>query len=308
MEKLLLSISIVALVFLTAALIGATLLRDRLKAQTRLKTLGGERLRELTKKELLRQRKPSIKISAVLIEQLASAGVPMRAEEFLILWVVLALVPPAISFLLEAHMLIPPTLTLIGLCLPPLYVRHSRRKRLLAFEKQLADAITSISNCLKSGLTFQQGMQHVSEHMSEPISREFARVLREMQLGSTAERALTNLTHRVASADVKLMVTAILIAQQVGGNLSAVLESIAQTVTDRLKVKAEIHTITSTGRISGMVIGFMPVVIGLVLMLMNPDYMQVFFTTHNGRMLLVLAGALEFIGYAIIRKIVSIKY
>ncbi|HPY36812.1 MAG TPA: type II secretion system F family protein [Clostridia bacterium] len=308
MEKLLLSVSVTGLVFLFAALIGATLFRDRLKAKSRLDALSKEQIKSLAKKELLRQRQPAIKISTVLIEQLASAGVPMRAEEFLILWVVLALVPPAISFLLEAHMLIPPTLTLIGLCLPPLYVRYSRKKRLLAFEKQLADAIISISNCLKSGLTFQQGMQHVAEHMDEPISREFARVLREMQLGSTAERALTNLTRRVASTDVRLMVTAILIAQQVGGNLSAVLENIAQTVSDRLKVKAEIHTITSTGRISGMVIGFLPVVIGLVLMLMNPDYMQVFFTTHNGRMLLVLAAVLEFIGYAIIRKIVSIKY
>ncbi len=100
-------------------------------------------------------------------------------------------------------------------------------------------------------------MQNVAEQMPEPISREFARVLREMQLGSTSERALPNLARRVPSADVKLMVTAILISQQVGGNLSSVLENIAQTVQDRIKVNEEVHTITSTAGYP-IVIGFLP--------------------------------------------------
>jgi len=107
---------------------------------------------------------------------------------------------------------------------------------------------------------------------------------------------------------VKLMVTAIRISQQVGCSLSSVLESIAQTVQDRIKVKEEVHTITSTGRMSGMVIGFLPIGLGVLLMLINPDYMSMFFTTTEGRYMLLAAAALEAIGFVFIRKIVSVKY
>ncbi len=308
MLRMFLSLCAGALAFCTVALVLNAAMRNRLRAQERMVKITGEKPLPLSPKRLRAQRAPAIKISTVLVDQLASAGVPMRAEEFLLIWVLLAFIPSALSALFEAHLLVTITLTGIGLSVPPLYVHQSRQKRLRAFEKQLHPAITSISNCLKSGLTFQQGMQNVAEQMPEPISREFARVIREMQLGSTSERALTNLARRVPSADVKLMVTAILISQQVGGSLSSVLESIAQTVQDRIKVKEEVHTITSTGRMSGMVIGFLPIGLGVLLMLINPDYMSMFFTTTEGRYMLLAAAALEAIGFVFIRKIVSVKY
>jgi tight adherence protein B len=308
MLSLFLALCASALAFCTVALMLNAALCNRIRAEERMVKMTGEKPLPLSPKRLRAQRAPAIKISTVLIDQLASAGVPMRAEEFLLIWVLLAFIPAALSSLFDAHLLVTITLTGLGLSMPPLYVRHSRQKRLRAFEKQLNPAIISISNCLRSGLTFQQGMQNVAEQMPEPISREFARVLREMQLGSTSERALTNLARRVPSADVKLMVTAILISQQVGGNLSSVLENIAQTVQDRIKVKEEVHTITSTGRISGMVIGFLPIGLGVMLMLLNPDYMSMFFTTTEGRYMLLAAAALEAVGYLFIRKIVSVKY
>ena len=308
MLRLFLALCASLLMFCAAALILNTALRNRIRADERMNKLTGEKPLPLSPKRLREQRTPPIKISTVLIDQLASAGVPMRAEEFLLIWVLLAFIPASLSTLFGAHLLVTITLTGMGLALPPLYVRQSRSKRMLAFEKQLNPAIVSISNCIKSGLTFQQGMQNVAEQMPEPISREFARVLREIQLGNTSERALTNLTRRVPSADVKLMVTAILISQQVGGSLSGVLDNIAQTVNDRIKIKQDIRTITSTGRISGMVIGFLPIGLGLILMLINPDYMSMFFTTIEGRYMLLAAAVLETIGYIVIRKVVSVKY
>ncbi len=308
MLRLFVSLCASLLMFCAAALILNTTLRNRIRTDERMNKLTGEKLLPLSPKRLREQRTPPIKISTVLIDQLASAGVPMRAEEFLLIWVLLAFIPAALSTLFGAHLLVTITLSGMGLALPPLYVRRSRAKRLLAFEKQLNPAIVSISNCIKSGLTFQQGMQNVADQMPEPISREFARVLREIQLGNTYDRALTNLSKRVPSADVKLMVTAILISQQVGGNLSGVLDNIAQTVNDRIKIKQDIRTITSTGRISGMVIGFLPIGLGLMLMLINPDYMSIFFTTIEGRYMLLAAAVLEAIGYIVIRKVVSVKY
>ncbi len=307
MQRILLTLSAAGLMFTFCVILLRRVYRDTLKSNDRIVKISGEKAFP-TRERMRAEKKPPIRISTVLVDQLASAGVPMRAEEFLLIWIVLSFIPPAISALLEAHAFVSVTLTGIGLILPPFYVRHSRHKRLLAFEKQLPEAITTVSNCLKSGLTFQQGMQTVAEQMAEPVAKEFGRVMRELQLGSTTERALQNLSRRVPSPDAKLMVTAILISQQVGGNLSAVLDNIAQTVTDRIRVKQEVRTITSTGRISGMVIGLLPVILAVLLMLMNPNYMELLFQRQEGHIMLIAAVVMETIGYMLIRKIVSVKY
>ena len=301
--------SAVLLAFFVAAAVLRYVQRDKLTAEQRLLKLNGDKALPAQQRERLReQRKSRIKVSAALRDQLASAGVPMRGEEFLVAWLLMTLGPAGLLALTRAHLLVCVTVMGLGFMALPLYVRRSRQKRLIAIEKQLPDAISSISNCIKSGLTFQQGMQTVSEQLPEPISREFGRVLREMQLGSSTERALNNLARRVPSADVRLMVTAILISQQVGGSLSAVLDNIAVTVSDRLQIKSDIRTITSTGRISGMIIGLLPVFIAVVLMLINPGYMQQFFTQQTGRIMLLVAAGMEGVGYMIINKIVSVKY
>jgi len=293
--------------FVTAAVLQRAK-RDELAAGRRIARLGGEKALPIPRERLREQRRPRIKVSAALRDQLASAGVPMRAEEFLLSWLALTFVPAGLLALLHAHALVSFTVMGLGFAALPLYVKRSRRKRLTAIEKQLPDAMTSISNCIKSGLTFQQGMQNVAEQLPEPISREFGRVLREMQLGSSAERALNNLARRVPSTDVRLMVTAILISQQVGGSLSAVLDNIVVTVSDRLQIKRDIHTITSTGRISGMVIGLLPLFIAVILMLISPGYMQQFFIEETGRIMLLAAAGMEIIGYMLINRIVSVKY
>ncbi len=307
MQRILLMLSAAGLVFTLCVILLRRVYRDTLRSGDRIEKLSGEKV-PLSRERMRAEKKPPIRISTVLVDQLASAGVPMRAEEFLLIWIVLSFIPPAVSALMEAHAFVSVTLTGIGLALPPFYVRHSRHKRLIAFEKQLPEAITTVSNCLKSGLTFQQGMQTVADQMAEPISKEFGRVMRELQLGSTTERALFNLSRRVPSADVRLMVTAILISQQVGGNLSAVLDNIAKTVTDRIRVKQEVRTITATGRISGMVIGLMPVFLAILLVLLNPNYMELMFERQEGHIMLIVAAVMETIGYMLIRKIVSVKY
>lgn len=254
-----------------------------------------------------RKRTP-IKISSMLRDQLASAGVPMRAEEYLLVWIMLACIPPVIAALLGARFFVCLVLASAGLALPPLYVRRSRTKRVRAFEAQLGDALISISNCLKSGLTFQQGMQNIAEQMPEPISKEFSRTLREVQLGSTMDTALGNLTRRIPSPDLRLMITAVLISQQVGGSLSDVMDSIANTILDRIRVKNEVHTLTSQGRMSGVIIGCLPIGIGLVLCMLNPDYMRTFIDTGTGRIMLIVAGCMELVGFLVIKKMVTIKY
>lgn len=263
---------------------------------------------ELRRRVRASRKRAPIKISALLRDQLASAGVPIRAEEYLLIWIMLTCIPPVIAALLGARFFVCLVLSAAGLALPPLYVRRSRVKRVRAFEAQLGDALISIGNCLKSGLTFQQGMQNVADQMPEPISKEFARTLREVQLGSTMDAALSSLTKRMPSPDLRLMITAVLISQQVGGSLSEVMDSIANTILDRIRIKNEVHTLTSQGRMSGIVIGCLPIGIGLILSMLNPDYMRTFIDTHAGRVMLIVAGCMELVGFLVIKKTVTVKY
>lgn len=309
MELLFLVLSVSFLVFALAALVLGKLFADKVVMEKR---LSGFRQKfpqdEIKRRVRETRRRTPIRVSQMLREQLASAGVPMRAEEYMSAWIILAVIPSALAALLGARFLICILLAAAGLALPPLYVKRSRNKRIKAFEGQLGDAIVSMSNCLKSGLTFQQGMTNVADQMPQPISGEFARTIREMQLGNTTEAALDNLTRRMPSQDLKLLITAILISQQVGGSLSEVMDSISQTILDRIKVKNDVHMLTSQGRMTGVVIGGLPIMIGLILSVINPDYMNVFLTTHTGRVMLIVAACMELVGFIVIHKMITIKY
>ncbi len=284
-------------------------LKSRLTVEKRLAVFEQKLAREEIRKRVRDSRKKApIKVSQMLRDQLASAGVPMKAEEFMTAWVVLTIAPALLAALLGARIVVCVVLAGAGLALPLLYVKRSRSKRVKAFENQLGDAITNISNCLKTGLTFQQGMANVADQMPQPISGEFARTLREIQLGNTVEMAMMNLSRRMPSPDLRLMITAILIAQQVGGSLSEVMDNISQTIIDRIRIKRDVHTLTSQGRMSGIVIGCLPIGIAAALSVINPDYMRTFIVTQTGRIMLIVAVCMEIIGFIVIRKMVSVKY
>lgn len=309
MELLFFIVSLTLFAFTLISIALQRVFADKLRMEKRLAVLERKRPKDEIRRQVRDSRKRTpIRISQALRDQLASAGVPMRAEEYLLIWIFLAVVPAVAAALLGARFMVCTVLAGAGLALPPLYVGRSRTKRVRAFEAQLGDAIQSISNCLKSGLTFQQGMNNVAEQMPAPISTEFGRTLREVQLGNTMEGALNNLTRRMPSPDLKLMITAILISQQVGGSLSEVMDSIAQTILDRIKVKNDVHMLTSQGRMTGMVIGGLPLGIGLVLSLINPDYMNVFITTEPGRIMLIVAACMEIVGFIVIRGMINVKY
>lgn len=309
MELILLSVSSFLFVFTFIAAVAMRARRSRTCVEERLKQFRSESGDERIIKRVREGRKKNpIRISSALVDQLTGAGVPIRPEEYMLVWIGLALVPSTLAAVLGARMFACMVLAMTGLALPPAYVKLMKVKRIRAFEAQLGDALMSISNCLKSGLTFQQGMMNVSEQMPEPISKEFARTLREIQLGNTMEGALNNLARRIPSPDLKLMITAVLITRQVGGSLSEVMDSIARTIIDRLRVKAEIHTLTSQGRMSGIIIGCLPIAIGIILSLINPSYMSFFVTEELGRTLLMVAAGMETVGFIVIKKMVTVKY
>lgn len=195
----------------------------------------------------------------------------------------------------------------LGYFLPRFWVGRRISGRLSAFNKQLPDTIVLLSNSLRAGSSFLQSIELVSREGGPPMSEEMGRVVREVNLGLGMEEALHNLVRRIKSDDLDLMVTAIGIQQQVGGNLAEILDTIAFTIRERVRIKGEINTLTAQGRVSGYLVAFLPIGLGAVLNAINPAFMAPLFTETIGRILIGVGAVMMTIGFLAIRKITDIK-
>jgi tight adherence protein B len=196
---------------------------------------------------------------------------------------------------------------LLGYFLPRMWVGRRIGSRLNSFNKQLPDTIVLLSNSLRAGSSFLQSIELVSRESPAPMGPEMGRVVREVNLGLSMEEALSNLVRRIKSDDLDLMVTAIGVQQQVGGNLAEILDTIAFTIRERVRIKGEIRTLTAQGRYSGYLVAFLPIGIMITLNLINPEFMQPLFTELIGQILLVVGGIMMLIGFFAIQKITDIK-
>ncbi len=304
--------SSVALSFLLSYIILRGLMEPRLTAEKRLVLLAPPRpgkdelSSDRTKKKKRTHKKR--RFGQTLVGELQSAGVMMRPEEFATTWLVLSFVPSGLLALLTGNIIIAGVFALAGIVGPPLYVNKQKKKRVAAFEQQLGDALVTMCNCLRSGLTLGQAIENISVDMGEPISKEFARLCTEVKYGSTLESALNSMAERIGSDDLSLAVTAINIQRQTGGNLSEILAGISETIRARVKLKADVRVVTASGRMSGIVIGVMPIALGLIIYLINPEYMKSFVASGAGRIMLAIGAVMETLGFLMIKKILSIKY
>lgn len=248
------------------------------------------------------------KLMDTIFNELILADIMMKPEEFSMIWLILTFVPAGLAALFQAGLMPSLTLVAVGAFLPIFYIKIKKGKRIKAFEAQLGDTLIMMCNGLRSGFSFQQAMENVASDMPAPIGIEFGRVCNEIRYGATMEEALNNMVDRVKSPDLMLVVSAVLIQRTTGGNLSEILTTISETIRDRIKIKGEINSITAQGRMSGMIIGALPICIAVVLMVVNPDYMQTFFNTSAGNIMLVVSVVMEIIGFFAIRKVVTIEY
>ena len=195
----------------------------------------------------------------------------------------------------------------LGYFLPRLWVGRRISGRLNAFNRQLPDTITLLSNSLRAGSSFLQSIELVSRESPPPMGEEMGRVVREVNLGLSMEEALKNLVRRIKSDDLDLMVIAIGIQTQVGGNLAEILDTIAFTIRERVRIKGDINTLTAQGRYSGYLVALLPIGLAAVLNVINPAFMQPLFTEVIGRFLIGVGVTLMAIGFFAIRKITDIK-
>lgn len=193
---------------------------------------------------------------------------------------------------------------LMGMALLGLRIRRRRKK----FTNQLGDMLTMVANALRAGFSFMQAFELISREMDAPMGREVQLVVNEVNLGNTLESALDNMQRRVASPDFELVVTAVLIQRQVGGDLASILDTISETIAERVRMRRETQTLTAQGRLSGWVLVLIPFALGGFLSVVNPGYLQPLFDTELGRMCMIGAIVSELIGILVIRRIVDIKF
>ena len=257
---------------------------------------------------------------ANLSRELARADLRLKVSEFLAIWAASTIGLPIAFILLSV--IIPtlgnPVVVIIGIpigfLIPRFWLARRKAGRLNAFNKALPDTITLIANALRAGSSFLQAIELVVRESRPPISTEFGRVIREVNLGLPFEQAMENMVRRVRSDDLELMATAIAIQHTVGGNLAEILDSIAFTIRERVRIKGEIRTLTAQQRLSGYVVGFLPIGLAGFLFIAAPGFMDPMFKNPPGILglpagviILAFGGFMMFIGFMIIRRIVDIE-
>lgn len=242
-----------------------------------------------------------------LESMIVSAGLPLKPEEYVLFqWISTALIGGLLQ-LITGNILFLILGCLLGFYLPRWYLKKKRRERLAKFNSGLPDMLSTIVGSLRAGFSFQQALKSVTEEAESPIKEEMETVLKEMQYGSSLEDSLNSLKDRMPSEDLDLMIQAILIQRQVGGNLATVLEKIVETIRDRMKIQGHIKTLTAQGKLSGLVVALLPVGLGFLLYLIEPEYIGSLFK-HPIGLALMGAGALSgSIGFILIKKITTIE-
>ena len=245
-----------------------------------------------------------------IARELARADLKLKTGEFLAIIIITGLLTAFVAWYLGSKNIIFAILgAVVGTLIPRTYVRRQQMQRLYRFNDQLSDMLNLMVNGLRAGYSTMQGMEAVSRELPPPISEEFRRVVQEMQLGLAAERALENLLRRIPSEDLDLVVAAMNVQREVGGNLAESLDTISHTIRERVRIKGEIRVLTSQVMYSGRFLAIMPLIIMGALWILNRPYMMEFFNPETrvvGLILLTIGAIMIISGYFVMIKIATI--
>jgi len=238
--------------------------------------------------------------------ELMKSDIPITIEELLVVKILTSTAFAFLAFSFLQNFIIVILVFILIWNLPKVIISNRKKERVKAFNEQLNEGIMIISNSLKAGYSFLQAIASVSEETKNPFSKEFKKLLKEMSLGISEEIALKNMLTRMDSEDLRLIINAILIQKDIGGNLSEILDIIANTIRERQKIQNELKTLTAQGRLSGIIVMLIPFLLGVTIYFSNKEYMMLLFTTPIGLVMVITAFVNQIVGLIIIRKIIKI--
>jgi tight adherence protein B len=246
-----------------------------------------------------------------IAKELARADLKFKPGEYISLMIIVAIgLGFAVWFITGQSILLGVVGAIVGLFLPRMYVKRQQGRRLIKFDDQLPDMLNLMVNGLRAGYSTMQAMESVSKELPPPICDEFRRVVQEMQLGVSMEKTLDNLLRRIPSPDLDLVITAINVQREVGGNLAEILDTISSTIRERIRIKGEIRVLTTQVMYSGRFLAILPLIVIGILYLMNREYMMEFFSPASfpcGYIALAAAGLMIIGGYFAMNKLGDIE-
>jgi tight adherence protein B len=246
--------------------------------------------------------------SASVTTELARANLPLTVSEYVLITLISGLTFFSVAFVLLRQVLFAFAAALLGVFLPRLYVQRRQAQRLIAFQEQLPDILAMLVGSLRSGYGVTIAMDMVGKQMPPPACDEFNRVVREVGLGASATQALANLVRRVRSDDLDLMVTAIAIQYEVGGNLATILETISGTIRERVRLKGQLRVLTSQQALQRNILTLLPVVIAILIYILNPAYILSLLAPGPWVLIPASAAVLVVLGYLLMGKLSQVEF
>lgn len=297
--------------FLLVYAVGRVVTQSRLRVLKRMGTLeDGPKLARAERAEF--ESRSNSRLNRVLRKlnrTLSRAEIDLSAKDFLLRWSLITLAGAVVALFVAGTRgpLLAAGFIVMSYGATYLYVKARSGRRLIRFEEGLPDMLSITSNSLRTGYSFLQAVQVVCENMRGPVREEFSRIFSEISIGIPLEDAFRSAGERMHSEDFNLIITAILIQRQVGGNLAEVLDSISYTIRERIRLKREVKVLTTQGRMSGIIFMILPAGIGFLIYMISPGYISVLFQSSTGYTALAVAFVAQVVGFIIIRRIVRIQ-
>jgi tight adherence protein B len=273
---------------------------------------GGSERRELFRSE---EEEPSV-LNALIARSarlrhlpllLEHSGVGWSTGTFVLLSLGIAAAFGLFALVAFGGLLTAVVLAALGAWLPYGYLKLMKKRQLDRFEEVFPEAVDMLGRAIRAGHPLSAGIQMVGQEMAEPVAGEFRTIFEEQRFGVPFADALMGMVDRVDLVDVRIFITAVLVQREVGGNLSEILDNITTTIRDRFRIRRQLRTYTAQGRLSGMVVAAMPIAVGLIIFLMNPDYIRILFEHPMGKTLLTFGITMQILGFLWIRKVVNIE-
>jgi tight adherence protein B len=244
---------------------------------------------------------------SLLQKMLAQGNVDVRAGNFIMLCAVSAVTLAAIAFFAGGNVLFGWAGALVGFFVPYAYASHMRTKRFAKFEEKFPEAIDTLARAVRAGHAFTTALEMIANEVSEPVAGEFRQLYEEQKFGLPVRDALLNLADRIPLVDIKFFVTAVMLQRETGGNLAEILDNLSYVIRERFKILRQVRVHTAQGRLTMVLLMALPPTIVVVMLILNPGFIQPLFADPIGHALIVGGITLQTIGYFVIRRIIRIQ-